>query len=323
MKTVTNKAIIDYLLGRLSAENENNFLAECFSSDENAERFEMVREDLIENYLRGNLSNDDQARFQEHFLKDEQNSKLFEFSEMLRNHLKNDKQLAVLAKQEKTKKSFSPVRLLVPIGGFAALLIGAIFIWQALSKNSGQEIAKVEPTPTPVSQPTNLQMSPSPVPSVTPAQIATPSPNPIVSQSPKMSPTPKPNETPKPAVAETPTPKAPENPILAFALPLMAKGDDDKILKITKQTKEVILQTPRPFKEFPSYRVSILKDGKELFSRDFEKFTTNDKNQISVNVPAEKFQTGNLRFMIVGKNADGTTEELKGSERFFKVERAK
>jgi hypothetical protein len=313
MKTVTNKAIINYLLGENASHlSGDEFLAECFSSDENAEKFERVRDDLIESFLRGNLSKEDEKRFENHFLSDPQNRDLVEFSKDLRAHLlANKQQLEAAAGGKTEKKSFSPGSLLIPAGALAGLLLVSFLAWQFVVNYTGNQISEVKPTPVPSIA---LQISP------------TASTQPTIEPAPEISsaPTVKPTETPKINPPAAP-PNAPESVVMTFVLPLIGKGNDaEKVLKINRQTKQVNLQTAKPFKEFPSYQVKVQKDGEPpFFDKNFEKFPTVGNGQIIVNVPAENFNNGKHRFIIFGVNPDGTTEELKGTERFFTVERQK
>lgn len=81
------KSIWNYLLGRTPATEEFDFLLEVFGSDESAELYEMVRDDLIEEYLRGNLSTRDRVSFENHFLENPLHRDLLKFSKMLRELL--------------------------------------------------------------------------------------------------------------------------------------------------------------------------------------------------------------------------------------------
>ena len=81
------KEILNYLLGRLPAENEFDFLAASFATDESAEQYEIVRE-----YLRRNLSTKDKEDFEKHFLKNPLHRELLFFSKKLRQMLKGWKE---------------------------------------------------------------------------------------------------------------------------------------------------------------------------------------------------------------------------------------
>jgi hypothetical protein len=324
MESVTNKEILDYLLGKSKIENDDNFLAICFSTDENAEKFEMVREDLVESYLSGQLSKENRLQFETYFLKDEQNLEFFEFAKNLREHLKENRQLEVTALSSMVKKTFSIGSLLIPVGGFAVFLIAGFFIWNVAAKRNNLDIAGLKPTPTTT-------------PTSTP--VKTPTPQPTVLPTPSLSPnrtntnlvpanTPKPTETPK-TETPTPTPKSIVNPILAIALSMMAKGGNQKIDKITKDTKQVVLKTAKPYEEnpdepeFTEYQATISNNGKMLWSSGFEKLKPDTNDQISITVPPQKLETGNLKFIMIGKRKDGTTKELNGTKRMFSIKKEK
>lgn len=303
------KAIINYLLGQIEADKENDFLVECFSNDENSEKFERVRDDLIENYLRGDLSKEDERQFENHFLADLQNLELYKFSKKMRAHLAENTQLETAVRTSAEKKSFQFGSWLVPAAMFGALLIAAFFIWQTALKKTEPEIAEVRPTPMPT-----VETQVSPAISVLLATEPTPSTSP--------KPTIKPSETPKTNIPVAPTPKVAERAFLAFNLPLISKGNNkENVLKINNQIKQVGLQTSKPFKDFPGYQVQIQSNNQVSWQRNFEKFPTKGKGQIVVNIPAENFKEGKHRFIIFGLNKDGTVQELKGTERFFAVEK--
>lgn len=310
MRSITDKEIINYLLGRVATDREDDFLAKCFSSDENAEKFESVRDALIEKHLRGDLSGEDKSRFENHFLNEPQNSESVNFSKRLRGILADNKQLAAAAMTQTEKKPFSLGSVLVPATAFGVLLLGAFLVWQLALKNTESEIVEVKPTP---------------IPSVAPQVSPTIPTSPNVDPTPSTNPTPsgKTFESPKPNTPATPTLKTAEKSVLAFTLPLIGKGNEAAVLKIEKPTKQVNLQTAKPFKEFPAYRVEIQKDAEVSFRNNFEKFSTNAKGQIVVKIPAENLKSGKNRFIIFGINKDGTIEELIGTERFFAVERNK
>lgn len=90
MTSITEKEILAYLLGKLTDDFDKDwdFTVRCFSSDENTELFEMVRDDLIEIYLRGHLPEKEKLLFESYFLRDTFNLELFNFSKMLRDHLR-------------------------------------------------------------------------------------------------------------------------------------------------------------------------------------------------------------------------------------------
>lgn len=319
MKNITKQAIIDYLLGKMPKEQQDDFLANCFSNDANVQKYELERENLVENYLRGRLSKEDEILFNDHFLKHPYHKELFEFSRSLRTQLKDNKELAIAATTVTGKKSFSFGSLLVPAAALGALILaGVIFFSNFINKNNGDDIAKVPPIP---------EISPIQTPILTPISSGTPIETPIVSPSTKPS-----NQSSVEPNSNIPIPKETEKPtqpltnsIFAFSLPMGAKGGDNKPLILNDKIKTVELISPKPYSEYPKYKVIIssVSANKTIFQQEYKSFKTNKKEQIFISVQASNFENGQHRFIIAGVKADGSTEELPGSESFFTVKKDK
>jgi hypothetical protein len=222
------------------------------------------------------------------------------------------------------KKFFSFGKILIPIGALATIIIGVIAIWQ---QGKIIELVGLKPTPTvtptPIKTPINIvnpTVTPSPEVTSSPKTSLSPTPSNSLQTTPIASPTPQITVTPTQKETPKPTPIVKENPILAFTLPLISKGGNDNALKISKQRKTIILQTSKPYKEFPKYEVTIETNNNTIFTQEFEKDKLIDTNgKINLSIQAEIFKSGETIFKIKGKNEDGTFEELKGSERKIKV----
>lgn len=285
MLSITKKEVVDGLLGKLPSEKEAGFLATCFSTDENAEKFEIIRENLIENYLIGMLSPEDKMRFDNHFLLNPHHRQLFEFAKSVRVSLQLDSSLEKIVKKSRVIKTFSVSSLLIPIGGLATILLGAFLVWQFAFKSSNDQKVQTNPTPS------NTFSNSKPL---------FPSDN-----------------TQSPETASN-TAKV-ENSIMTFTLPTITKGWKNSELIITYQTKEIKLITTQPSGEFSAYQIKLEKNGRILWEKDFDSFVSYEKGNISINIPAVKLQNGEHRFIILGKNVKGKFEEIKESERIFNV----
>lgn len=320
MKSVTNKAIINYLLGKPAPHSEDDFLAECFSSDETAERFEMVRDALIESYLRGDLPAEDRKQFENHFLSDPQNLELIDFSKKLRGHLAENKQLEVAARVKTKKKFFSSGKLIAAGAAFATLLLGFL-LWQSVLNNLNENGA-----------PSARQINPAQQERIdAPTVSVTDSTPPIVEKTIESSPTPVaiPKRIPKINIPVK-LPKISLRTVLPFALRAVAKSDaPEEVLKINKQIRQVELKTADPseeFKdsEFTSYRVKIQKGvEKPVFDKTYKPLPSGGKGKIAVRVPARKFRNSKYRFIISGIDKNGKEQDLEATERFFNVKREK
>jgi len=307
MIDITRKKIKDCLLGKYGADEENDFLAECFSSDENAEKFESVREELIETYLRGKLTEPERVQFREHFLADAENSEAFYFAQSVRAQLAADRQLAVaVAAARPEKKPLHFVRLLAPAGALGILLAAFLLIWRFTGHESGPPVARTEPTPE------ILQPSPVPVSSPLPVN-SRPSPEPSA--------TGKPVETPKETVTPTPAVKIPEpRTVIGFFMTVSKGSGPQKILEIGRQAQSVDLFSDPPSK-YAAYEIRLQKGEEPVWSVKLENFKVNKEGLIVVRVPAEIFKDGEYKFSIQGVKEDGTLKELPGATRSFQVKR--
>jgi hypothetical protein len=315
MEEITNKTIFDFLLGKMSEKNEPDFLGKCFDNDEHAEKYEMVRDSLIESYLKGRLTTEDRQRFETHFLSDPYHQELLEFSRTIRTNLKKNSHLERLAaaKPEAEKPGFFTASWLVPAMGVLILTIGAL-AWLII-KNPQNEFVRDVPPPDVQTPKTNETTKPAEDTPVT-ANSQTPDPN---------------QNRVLPAQVKSPTPDAAKPPafVPAFTLPVGIKGSaDEETLKINKEAKQVKLKTSKLLdeKKFRIYRAVITdKTGKDVFiSEEFSEFVRTDGGRkILFTVPANKFQDGEHTFILEGKKEDGGFEKLEGSKRDFLVKREK
>lgn len=313
------KQIRDFLLGKIKPETADSFLADCFSTDEKAEEYESVRQNLIESYLDNKLLQSDRELFEKYFLDNPHHRELLEFSRILRRNLAADKRLAGLAVAESGKKSFNLGKLLIPAVAFGALILIGIFGFKAIFNQPEIDISSVKsPTPTTTKTPEIIAPNTSETPKTNQNSSETPQTNQNSSPASIGSPQPQPtNSQPVP----TPQTRFNQNPVLAFFLPMGGKGGADEVLKLSKQNKSVELKTAEPFSEFPKYRVKIFSGESLVFNQPFDKFKVNAKKQITIAVSADIFSSGDYRFIIEGIKDDGSGEDLRGTESFFRVER--
>ena len=326
MISVTKKEIWDCLLGKYDAEKESDFLAMCFSNDKNTEKYEIVREDLIESYLRGILSQEEKKLFEENFLKDTHHRELVGFAKTLRNRLSENKQLAEIASAKLEKKPVTFGNLLVPVGSLAVLAIVSILVWQVFLKKNGTDIVQTNPTPTPPTTQVSL------TPTISPNQMASPLPsnnsnttNSSVNTTPANNSAYK-NQSENSSEKNKEIPRNMGNPLLAFGLPMGLKSGEE-ILKISQNVEVIKLEIPsemgRAFlnkqeNKFPKYNIKILLrsgDKEKIYDNDFDF----DRFPKDFNVPANKFKDGNYQLIVTGISADGSSKELKGIESRFQV----
>jgi hypothetical protein len=293
MLSFTRKTVFDQLLGSYSGEEENDLLAVCFSSDENAEKYRSFRDELIESYLRKELTTADEQRFETHFLTDDHNRELFEFAKILRENLK---ELSFATDQPEIVSEKKPFASWM-IPAFAAVVLAAsvFIIWQ-INRGNPQRPIVAEVTPT--------RSVPDPIPD------SVPTTNPPIN---RQVPTPTPSESPDQHIRS-----------VTFALSLMGKGGDEDVLRVGSKTVQVNLMTSLPEKDFlhfPAYIVEIRNDKKSaLFTLSLKQLKARG-NDLIIPVPATSLKSGKLTFIISGKNADGTVEELGGTERVFSVKK--
>ena len=323
MYVITNQSIIDYLLGKLSEKEELKFIEQVFDRDENSEKYEIVREDLIEDYLKGKLSADEKLRFETHFLANPFHQKLFNFSKTLRGHLEEtflEKIIATAtvqnAEQEK-KLWFGLDNWLVPISALGTLLVvGGIICFAVF--NYKNQIAVVKP-PNSASELTVAATQPLENSKIENSSQDKPS---IIDDS-------KSNNLQNKSVERTPqenlkpTPAKQLSRVVSYTLAFALKGGDGDELKISKETETINFRTFHPLAGFQSYVARIKsKDGNQIWEKEFTIFQKTGKvNQILFSVPANLFQSGEYTFRFEGKSVDGTAKQLP--ELKFVVKREK
>jgi hypothetical protein len=305
MLKISKKDILDYLLGRNSGTREDEFLAACFSSDENVELYECTRDDLVESYLRKELSEDSRKRFEEHFLADPSNRELLDFATELRETLRGRPFVGdAAAKAAERRPALGG--WLAPALAFASLLVAVFVFWQ-FSQTEQKDLAKTGPEPVVTQKkqepaqtpPTNMESKPT--------LIETP--NPIT-----------------PSAPDTPIPTSrPGKAVLAYMVPLgIQKGGESDALKIGPETAKVKLITPKPKKidgnsvEF-TIRVEEENGDKVWVSPPYKELPLNSEGRVEVTIWARQFKAGRLVFKILGKNAEGVSSEVEGTKRIFDV----
>lgn len=75
--------MVNYFLGKLSPEAEQQFEKLFFANDQLFDRLQAVKEKLVDDYLHGNLLGEDLALFEQHFLSSSPLRKQVEFARSL------------------------------------------------------------------------------------------------------------------------------------------------------------------------------------------------------------------------------------------------
>lgn len=81
--------MVNYFLGNLSPEREQQIEEQFFANDQLFDRLQSVKEELIDNYLHDKLSKEDLALFEQNFLSSPPLRKQVEFARSLMASLSN------------------------------------------------------------------------------------------------------------------------------------------------------------------------------------------------------------------------------------------
>ena len=320
----------DYWLGRLSETEIDNCELEWFSNDEDSQRLDAARTELIEEFLAGALPAGDKMLFEKNFLAVPTNLRDVAVVEAYQRTVKAEKVESFLAppapaSSTESKRgfwqsffapsrlAFAAVVLLVLVGGFA-LLNGL---------RSSDKIARTNvnvPLPSPAPQTTPSAPPPSPETTVSPRpETETPPKNTNATPKPSPSQTPSPKVETSPPAETVPTPpKQPGNVILTVALTfgnVRSGGNQIDSVEIPPNYEILRLQVIMPplTERYRSYAAKIVDENGQIVAQP-KLPNLNDRatrSLIDVDIPTSKLATGNYKISIVGRRADGTSKEFQ------------
>ncbi len=342
-----------YLLGEFSEAERAQFEEAYFAADALFERFQAVKEEMLDAYARGELPEEKKARFAAHFLASAANRReLDETREFIR---------AVTAVSAKTvttadaavsapaaattqksswRQSFKGFFYLRPLAwqaAFAAVLLAAlagtwIFVrnWQ---QGAPADQAAVQPTPLPTTSPApaienqntppvnnNTDKTPDP----TPGSVNKPPAN--VNQLPanvNRSPAVNANTTPQAAPENTPV-RTPQNLPAQVAsvvlLPVATRSiSGSNTLRLDSSTRTVNIRLVFKEENYPGYEVTISTVGGAVVQQRKMPGGKAVKS-VSLQVAAALLRHQDYIVTLKGTTPDGQAETI--GEYYFRVERS-
>lgn len=338
-----------YLLGELSGAEREQFEEAYFADDALFERFQAVKDELLDAYARGELPEEKKARFAAHFLAPAANRReLDETREFIRAvtavSAKKTGDAAVSAPaaintSESWRKSFKGFFNLRPFAwqaAFAAVLLVAlagawIFVrnWQ---QGAPADQTAVQPTPllpTTPAPPIENQNTPTvnsntdKTPGPTPGSVNKPPAN--VNQLPanvNRSPAGNANTTPQAAPEKTPV-RTPQNLPAQVAsvvlLPVATRSiSDSNTLRLDSSTRTVNIRLVFKSENYPGYEVTIATVGGAVVQQRKMPGGKAVKS-VSLQVAAALLRHQDYIVTLKGTTPDGQTETI--GEYYFRVER--
>lgn len=295
MTPASSPKIKDYLLGRLTAEQETELEEQYFADAECVAELWAVFGDFSEQYLRGELTPSDRADFEHRLRRSPAMREMFENEKALFDCAQTKTDSGKLVPPVKSAwhsrwvewLRIKPLRF-ATLSALALLALGwslGWWMWQA--KNSAppvqDQVAVLPPTPTP---------TPSVAPSATPLPQATATPPPV-----------------KPAA------------FASFFLPVQSlrSGANPPTLSFPRQTQTVRLDLELTTGDFAAYSAVLLSETSETL-REWKRLSpqhSNTGNRIALHLPAALLTHTNYTVKL--KPIDGTDGEAFTQQFRFSV----
>ncbi len=306
------KQIRQYLLGKLSEEQQDRFEEQYFADDNLFQEIQVLRDELIDDYLKGELSGQERRLFESHFLASPSHRQKVEFARAFAQTLSDtyDGERVPTRTQERSwwqslfdllggnSRTFAlaAATVLVAIGGMWLMFATQNRVNQAVPEQIAQ-VQTAEPSPDTGSRP----------PSDTPREQAQDKNRQEL-------------YTPEPP-APQPEPKRAQQ-VVSFALAAnLVRDDATKKLIVPQTAGTVELQLPLEGDDYKSYRAVLgTVEGKQVLNQAALKPQKSASgNAIVLRVPAKLLGDNDYILRLSGGDAEGGFEDI--SKYYFRVVR--
>ncbi|HEX8289415.1 MAG TPA: hypothetical protein VF556_15545 [Pyrinomonadaceae bacterium] len=337
MKTEQDEFAVNFLLGKLSDEEQTRIEADFFNSNPAFENILIAENELIDAYVTGNLSPDDRTRFENRLLLNPQQKQRVEFAKTLIEYSSDFPLSAKVASSSIDKPTFltsiSRFFSAKPVLSFSfavfALVLSAGGLWWAANNNFSDFPRTDELAKTHTPEKTEIQETLSETKdenrsseNITNTKIETVKENkPVSPKSPKTNKNQIPSENAISSKAPDTNPKksAPIISTIILSFGAATRGASEKAMPVNIPAKTNLVNLQLKFDEgdFRSF-FAVLEtvEGQQIWSG---KALKSNENSAIVTVPSRLLKKGDYIITLKGLKGDGFYETV--ADYSFNVER--
>lgn len=307
-----NRAMLDYLLGRLSDDAAEPFDELSITDSEFADALAGVENDMVDAYVGGELAGEDLKQFESYYLASPARRRKVAFAEGLQHYAERSRAAPVAEEGVSGFERFvASIRAVFATpalrfgGAFAVLAIAALgsLLYFRTSQPGTTEIVTQQNMNSIGENTSRPQTNVNTVDNST--VVRTEDPEPVANE--RVGPR-EGNSNQRRATEQRRTP--PESrTLVALVLPAPLRGTGLKTLNVPPRTGIAAITLELDAAEFPRYRAVLESEGRIVWrSSAIRSMTRSGRPAITLQLPATRLSSGVNTFNVSGIAADGTAE---------------